>query len=131
MKALFGRKVRDLDELKDLTLRAVKEGQKGQPYIIIREVSLADEYFRDFADDFLKDQFWIRSEDGGVNMDGEVRCVRVNNMDTNEKVLVNSEGYDYYAKLLIMTIQGTLHLRLIDTMKEGSSPFFVRNIILF
>lgn len=38
MKALFGRKVRDLDELKNLTLRAVKEGQKGQPYIIIREV---------------------------------------------------------------------------------------------
>jgi hypothetical protein len=95
MKALFGRKVRDLDELKDLTLRAVKEGHKGQPYIIIREVFLANEYFMDFAGDFLKDQFWIRSEDGGINMNGEVRCVRVNNMDTDEKVLVNSEGYDY------------------------------------
>lgn len=95
MKALFGRKVLDLDELKDLTLRAVKEGNKGQPYIIIREVFLADEYFMDFAGDFLKDQFWIRSEDGGINMNGEVRCVRVNNMDTDEKVLVNSEGYDY------------------------------------
>ena len=95
MKALFGRKVLDLDELKDLTLRAVKEGHKGQPYIIIREVFLANEYFMDFAGDFLKDQFWIRSEDGGINMNGEVRCVRVNNMDTDEKVLVNSEGYDY------------------------------------
>lgn len=95
MKALFGRKVLDLDELKDLTLRAVKEGHKGQPYIIIREVFLANEYFMDFAGDFLKDQFWIRSEDGGINMNGEVRCVRVNNMDTVEKVLVNSEGYDY------------------------------------
>ena len=95
MKALFGRKVLDLEELKDLTLRAVKEGHKGQPYIIIREVFLANEYFMDFAGDFLKDQFWIRSEDGGINMNGEVRCVRVNNMDTDEKVLVNSEGYDY------------------------------------
>lgn len=95
MKALFGRKVLDLDELKDLTLRAVKEGHKGQPYIIIKEVFLANEYFMDFAGDFLKDQFWIRSEDGGINMNGEVRCVRVNNMDTDEKVLVNSEGYDY------------------------------------
>jgi hypothetical protein len=95
MKALFGRKVLDLDELKDLTLRAVKEGHKGQPYIIIREVFLANEYFMDFAGDFLKDQFWIRSEDGGININGEVRCVRVNNMDTDEKVLVNSEGYDY------------------------------------
>lgn len=95
MKALFGRKVLDLDELKDLTLRAAKEGHKGQPYIIIREVFLANEYFMDFAGDFLKDQFWIRSEDGGINMNGEVRCVRVNNMDTDEKVLVNSEGYDY------------------------------------
>lgn len=95
MKALFGRKVLDLDELKDLTLRAVKEGHKGQPYIIIREVFLANKYFMDFAGDFLKDQFWIRSEDGGINMNGEVRCVRVNNMDTDEKVLVNSEGYDY------------------------------------
>ena len=95
MKALFGRKVLDLDELKDLTLRAVKEGHKGQPYIIIREVFLANEYFMDFAGDFLKDQFWIRSEDGGININGEVRCVRVNNMETDEKVLVNSEGYDY------------------------------------
>ena len=95
MKAFFGRKVLHLDELKDLTLRAVKEGHKGQPYIIIREVFLANEYFMDFAGDFLKDQFWIRSEDGGINMNGEVRCVRVNNMDTDEKVLVNSEGYDY------------------------------------
>ena len=95
MKALFGRKVLDLDELKDLTLRAVKEGHKGQPYIITREVFLANEYFMDFAGDFLKDQFWIRSEDGGININGEVRCVRVNNMDTDEKVLVNSEGYDY------------------------------------
>ena len=49
MKALFGRKVCDLVELKELTHQAIKVGKKGQPYTITREVILKDEEFRDFA----------------------------------------------------------------------------------
>ena len=95
MKALFGRKVCDLVELKELTHQAIKEGQKGQPYTITREVILKDEEFRDFAQDFLKDQPWITAEDGGMDQEGKIRCIRVVNIDTGEKVLINTEGYDY------------------------------------
>ncbi|NDL68599.1 hypothetical protein GXN74_12710 [Clostridiales bacterium F-3ap] len=95
MKALFGRKVRDLVELKELTHQAIKEGKKGQSYIITKEVILKDDEFRDFAQDFLKDQPWISHEDGGMDQDGKIRCIRVVNIDSGEKVLVNTENYDY------------------------------------
>ena len=95
MKALFGRKICDLEELRGLIHQSIKEGQKGQPFTIIREVILKDKDFRDFANDFLKDQTWISPEDGGMSNDGEIRCLRVVNIDTGEKVLVNTEGYDY------------------------------------
>ena len=95
MKALFGRKVCDLVELKEITHQAIKEGKKGQPYIITREVILKDADFRDFAQDFFKDQPWITIEDGGVSSEGEIRCIRVMNIDTGERVLVNTEGYGY------------------------------------
>jgi hypothetical protein len=95
MKALFARKVCDLAELKELTHQAIKEGKKGQPYTITREVILKDSDFRDFARDFLRDQSWITIEDGGINQNGEVRCIRVVNIDTGEKILLNNEGYSY------------------------------------
>ncbi len=95
MRALFGRKVCDLEELKGLTHQAIKDGRKGQPYIITREVILKDVDFRDFAEDFLKNQDWITPEDGGMDQEGRVRCIRVSNIDTGENVLVNTEGYDY------------------------------------
>lgn len=95
MKALFGRKVCDLIELKALTHQAIKEGKKGQPYTITREVILKDAEFQDFAQDFMKDQSWITAEDGGINRNGEVRCIRVVNSETGEKILLNNEGYSY------------------------------------
>jgi hypothetical protein len=95
MRALFGRKVCNLKELKQLTNQAIKEGRKGQPYTIIREVILKNKDFKGFADDFLKDQPWINKYDGGINDKGQIRCIRVTNIETDEKVLVNTEGYDY------------------------------------
>lgn len=95
MRALFGRKINDLEELKELINRANKEGKKGQPYIITREVILKDVDFRDFAENFLKDQDWITPEDGGMDQEGKIKCIRVINIETGEKVLVNTEGYNY------------------------------------
>lgn len=95
MKALFGRKVCDFEELKELTRKALEEGYEGQTYIVTREVLLENEAFHEFASDFLEDQPWITKEDGGVNEKGEIRCIRVINKDTGEKVLINNEGYDY------------------------------------
>ncbi len=95
MRALFGRKVSGLTELTEITQGALKRGQKGQAYNVTREVLLDEAEFKAFADDFLNDQPWIRKDDGGVNKEGEVRCIRVINKDTGQKVLVNTEGYDY------------------------------------
>lgn len=95
MKALFGRKVTDLEKLKALTEAARRKGQQGQAYSVTREVMLADSDFSAFSGDFLEDQPWITREDGGMNEAGEIRCIRVVNKDTGEKVLVNTEGYDY------------------------------------
>ena len=102
MKAVFGRKLCDMEELKDLTERALKQGCKGQEYVVIREVILEDEEFKDFTNDFLEDQPWITKEDGGMNREGHVHCIRVINKETGEKVLVNNEGYFYYAEKVIM-----------------------------
>ena len=95
MKALFGRKVNNLAELKEITEEAVKHGQRGQSYIVTKVVELEDSDFHNFANDFFNDQPWITIEDGGVNTNREARCIRVINKETGETVLVNSEGYSY------------------------------------
>ncbi|TYS69724.1 hypothetical protein FZC76_05670 [Sutcliffiella horikoshii] len=95
MKVLFGRKVSSLAELKEITEEAMKQGQRGQTYIVTKEVELEDRDFHNFASDFFNDQPWITREDGGVNTNREARCIRVINKETGETVLVNSEGYSY------------------------------------
>jgi len=88
-KAFFGRKVADLKELKALT------GEASSAYQVTKEVLLSSEEFEQFASDFFQDQPWICPEDGGVNESGEAKCIRVINKETGERVLVNSEGYNY------------------------------------
>ena len=94
-KALFGRKVSNLAELREITEGAIKQGQRGQTYTVTKEVELEDKDFHNFARDFFNDQPWITEEDGGVNENRDARCIRVINKDTGETVLVNSEGYSY------------------------------------
>jgi len=95
MDALFARKAENFEELKELTREAVQDKCEGTPYEVTREVLMSDAAFREFAEDLLKDQPWIDKRDGGTNRNGEIRCIRVKNRDTGEKVLVNPEGYDY------------------------------------
>lgn len=95
MRALFGRKIENIVELRESTERSRKSGLKGTVYTVIREVEIADEAFREFGKDFLKDQPWILKTDGGYNEKGEYRCIRVINVDTGERLLVSSEGFEY------------------------------------
>jgi len=85
-KALFGRKISDLEELKRLTELAFREGKKGKDYTINKEVELEASDFQKFASNFLRDQPWIDKED---------TCIRVKNKETGETVLVDPQGYDY------------------------------------
>lgn len=55
-RALFGRKVNNLKELKELTDEAKNEGLKGSAYIVAKDIKLNDVEFKAFADNFLNDQ---------------------------------------------------------------------------
>lgn len=85
-RALFGRKISNIGELKHLTEQAIREGKKGKVYTINKEVELEDKDFKKFAADFLRDQPWIEKED---------TCIRVKNKETGETVLVDPQGYEY------------------------------------
>ena len=95
MKALFGRKISDIDELIKLTDLAINDGFSPENYVVTKEVILNDSKFKEFTADLLKDQPWITKDDGGPNENGELRCIRVINQSTGEKLLINSEGFDY------------------------------------
>jgi hypothetical protein len=86
MRALFGRKIPTLDELKELTDQALKEGKVGRIITVDEEVVLSDKDFTSFASDLLADQPWINRE---------ATCIRVINEDTKETVLIDPQGYQY------------------------------------
>lgn len=94
-RALFGRKLNDFEELREATARAKQAGQRGSLYEVIKVVFLDSDDFKAFAEDFLNEQPWIDKSDGGSNENGEIRCIRVVNTDTGERVLINSEGYSW------------------------------------
>lgn len=94
MKALFGRKLSGLGELKELTEQALREGKTGSTYTVAKEVSLSPEDFKAFSNDFFKDWPWLTKEDGGPSKEG-LRCTRVTNSETGEAILVNNEGFSY------------------------------------
>ena len=48
-----------------------------------------------FYHESKNNQPWIEKSDGGTDKNGEIRCIRVTNELTGEKILCNTEGYDY------------------------------------
>lgn len=95
MKALFGRKFPNIKDLREATEDAKKRGVVGSTYTVIREVELSDHEFKKFCSDFFNEQPWIEKTDGGSNATGELRCIRVENVETGERILVNTEVYEY------------------------------------
>lgn len=59
MRALFGRKIENIVELREATERSRKSGIKGTVYTVDREVEMTDDAFREFGNDFLEDHPWI------------------------------------------------------------------------
>lgn len=74
MKALFGRKIINIEELREAMENAKKRGVVGSDYMVFREVELSDHEFKELCSDFLEDQPWIGKNDGGSNVAGELRC---------------------------------------------------------
>ena len=95
MKAYFFRKVEDIAELRDKTATAKRTGSQPQEYTVTEQGFLDHPAFRAFTADFFDVQPWLGERDGGSTSSGAIRCKRVVDLDTGERVLVNNEGYDY------------------------------------
>ena len=95
MQAWFGRKLIDKQELLELTEEAKRTKYPKRAYVIDREVELDEAAFAAFERDFLDDQSWLSSDDGGVDSEGRIRCVRVSCKTRTERYLVDGQGYDY------------------------------------
>ncbi|ADI00495.1 hypothetical protein [Salisediminibacterium selenitireducens] len=101
MQAWFGRKVLDKQELLELTEEARRTNYPTQSYVVEREEELDEGAFAAFERDFLADQSWVSPYDGGEDLYGRIRCVRVSCKTRPERYLVNSEGYDYPRSIAI------------------------------
>lgn len=94
-RAFFGRKLANLDELREYTKASIYSASAGQPYTVVKEIYLDSQDFEALSRDFFDDQPWLSKEDGGVTRDGKIRCIRVVNSETEERFLVNNEGFSY------------------------------------
>ena len=86
MRALFARKIPTLEELRELTAQAIREGKVGRTVTVDEEITLTDKEFQNFASDMLADQPWINPR---------ANCIRVVNQDTGERVIIDPQGYQY------------------------------------
>ncbi len=95
MKAIFVRKASDLEVVKEVTKDLKQKGYEGAKYQVTREIKLSDKEFRTLTADLLEDQSFIQKDEGGINDEGEVLCIRVINKDNGERILIDPQGYEY------------------------------------
>ena len=94
MRAIFSSKIQNLKELIEKTKDARMGGWIGQAYQIEKEVILSETEYKVFTENFILDQPWITSENGGGDTQG-IKCIRISTSRAEKGVLVNSEGYTY------------------------------------
>ncbi len=95
MKAIFVRKASDCDVVREVTEELKNEGNEGKPYRVTREVELSDKAYKKLTNDLLQDQAFIQNDEGGINDEGEVLCIRVINKVSRERILIDPQGYEY------------------------------------
>ena len=95
MKAIFVRKASDLEVVREVTEELKSKGYDGTAYRVTREVELSDEDFIKLTTDLLDDQDIIQKDEGGMNDEGEVLCIRVINKESGKRILIDPQGYEY------------------------------------
>ena len=95
MKAIFVRKATTLEVVKVVTEELKQKGYEGAKYQVTREVELCNEDFRKLTSDLLDDQHFIKKDEGGMNDEGEVLCIRVINKESGKRILIDPQGYEY------------------------------------
>lgn len=98
-----GNFVRKPDGIGDL-IKARGMG-RPEPIIVIATVNLEPADFEHFANNLLEDYNFIEEHTGkcGVDREGNAHCILIGTSDRQEKIAVESEGYNYarYAALII------------------------------
>lgn len=61
--------------------------------IHIEDASSGGNEDEELTKNFLKDQPWITTKDGGSDADGKLRCIRAVNTYRKKSILINNEGY--------------------------------------
>ena len=95
MKGIFVRKASDIDVVRDVTEELKSKGHDGTTYRVTREVELSDKEYKKLTNDLLQDQDFINEDEGGINDEGEVLCIRVINKESGERILIDPQGYEY------------------------------------
>ena len=81
-RVVFMRKIKDFKELINLTKDLPKHEGRSSFYEVTKEIKFNNDAFESVSSDFLNDQPWIEKTDGGMNDKGQIRCIRVINIDT-------------------------------------------------
>lgn len=91
-RAVFFRKAVSLKELKQDTEHYKDE---TSPFFICKRVELEDKDFNDFCDSLLKDRDFIAENKSVMGFDKAYYCILVYNKNSEDAILVESEGYNY------------------------------------
>ena len=92
--AVFGRKMTNIDELRDYTEDYIQEQEK---FTVIKEIELTQSGFKSFCKGFLRDNDIIDAYREKMRCDDELGriCLFIYCKEQDEGVLVESEGYAY------------------------------------
>ena len=91
--AIFMRKACNLKELKHLT---AKYPHQTAHFIITKYIELNDDEFKDFCNDFFEDRKFIVENEIHMHFgDDKYYCLLIYNKNSNDGILVESEGYSY------------------------------------
>lgn len=102
-KAVFIRKNKDLAQLRQLTENGIYKKSK---YVITKYIELNDDDFELFCNDFYEHQEFIIENLTNMSFENDTfLCLLVYNKNSNEGILVESEGYSYarYTALINMS----------------------------
>ena len=96
-KAYFFRDVKNIEELENETVNAVKNLDRAQKYHIIKNIKLNSDEFNDFVNNFIKTYDFVTPHRIHLDMNSnyEYVCLCVTTNDKPFDILVNTSGYSY------------------------------------
>lgn len=102
-KAVFMSDVKDIEKLRDLTVRGIYDESK---FVITKYIELNDDDFEFFCEDFYEHHDFIIENLTNMGFENDTYiCILVYNKNSEDGILVESEGFSYarYVALIDMS----------------------------